>query len=107
MFFFKRKTATERAAEAQRSRDFWVQASPQVVEDKIEETLCQIYGVKRESINDETNFLKDLDDSVGVVEAVMACEEEFDIEIPDEEAEKIETVRDLKKYILKKLGKMT
>ena len=56
--------------------------------------------INPEDITEETSFINDLEaDSVDIVELIMALEEEFDLEIPDEEAEKISTVGDAVNYI--------
>lgn len=63
------------------------------VEDKIKKIICEQLGVEPEEVNPDAKFVDDLGaDSLDTVELVMALEEEFDIEIPDEEAEKILTV---------------
>ena len=57
-------------------------------------------GAARDNITDDTSFIQDLGaDSLDIVELVMAMEENFEIEIPDEDAEKIQTVRDAINYI--------
>jgi acyl carrier protein len=57
-------------------------------------------GVKEEEVTSEASFVEDLGaDSLDTVELVMALEEEFETEIPDEEAEKITTVKEAMKYI--------
>ena len=68
----------------------------QKVRDIIEKEL----GVEREKLTDEASFIEDLGaDSLDIVELVMAFEEEFGVEIPDDAAEKITTVRDAIDYI--------
>ena len=70
------------------------------VQDKITEIIVEQLGVKREEVTPEASFVDDLGaDSLDTVELVMALEEEFGIEIPDEDAEKIQTVGDAIKYI--------
>ena len=70
------------------------------VEDKIKSIVAEQLGVKVEEVTPEASFIDDLGaDSLDTVELVMALEEEFDIEIPDEEAEKIATVQDATSYI--------
>lgn len=65
----------------------------------IEEQL----GVDQEKIKPEASFIDDLGaDSLDIVELVMAMEEEFDIEIPDEDAEKLKTVGDVTSYLTTK-----
>lgn len=73
------------------------------VADKITEIIVEQLGVKPEEVTPEASFIDDLGaDSLDTVELVMALEEEFGIEIPDEEAEKIQTVGDAIKYIASK-----
>ena len=68
--------------------------------DRVRERVEQQLGVEAEKIMKESSFVEDLGaDSLDVVELVMALEEEFEIEIPDEQAEKIVTVGDAVKYI--------
>ncbi len=70
------------------------------VQDKITDIIVEQLGVKREEVTPEASFVDDLGaDSLDTVELVMALEEEFGIEIPDEDAEKIQTVGDAIKYI--------
>jgi len=73
------------------------------VSEKITEIIVEQLGVKPEEVTPEASFVDDLGaDSLDTVELVMALEEEFGIEIPDEEAEKIQTVGDAIKYIEEK-----
>lgn len=73
------------------------------VQDKIAEIIVEQLGVKPEEVIPEASFVDDLGaDSLDTVELVMALEEEFGIEIPDEDAEKIQTVGDAIKYIQEK-----
>ena len=73
------------------------------VHDKITDIIVEQLGVKREEVTPEASFVDDLGaDSLDTVELVMALEEEFGIEIPDEDAEKIQTVGDAIKYIEEK-----
>ena len=66
----------------------------------IEKILAKQLGISEDAIKDESNFMEDLGaDSLDIVELVMSIEEEFDIEITDEEAETINTVKDLKEHI--------
>lgn len=63
------------------------------VADKVKKIIVDQLGVNEEDVKPEANFIDDLGaDSLDTVELVMAFEEEFDLEIPDEEAEKITTV---------------
>ncbi|MFA6599448.1 MAG: acyl carrier protein [Candidatus Omnitrophota bacterium] len=73
------------------------------VQDKITEIIVEQLGVKPEEVVPEASFVDDLGaDSLDTVELVMALEEEFGCEIPDEDAEKIQTVGDAIKYIEEK-----
>lgn len=70
------------------------------VEQKVKEIVAQQLGVNEEQVTEEASFKDDLGaDSLDVVELVMAFEEEFNIEIPDEDAEKIGTVGQAVEYI--------
>ena len=70
------------------------------VEEKVKEIISEQLGVKKEEIKPESSFIDDLGaDSLDTVEVVMALEEEFGIEIPDEDAEKMATVGEAIKYI--------
>ena len=74
--------------------------------DKVKSIIVEQLGVKAEDITPEASFINDLGaDSLDTVELVMALEEEFGIEIPDEDAEKISTVGDAIKYIEQKTNK--
>ncbi len=75
------------------------------VEDKVKDIIVQQLGVNAEEVTTEASFINDLSaDSLDIVELVMAFEEEFGIEIPDEDAEKIRTVGEATKYIEEKLA---
>ena len=70
------------------------------VEQKVIEIIIDQLGVDEKQVNPEASFIDDLGaDSLDTVELVMALEEEFDVEIPDEEAEKIATVQNAVDYI--------
>lgn len=70
------------------------------VEERVKKLICEQLGVKEEEVKDEASFVEDLGaDSLDTVELVMALEEEFETEIPDEEAEKITTVKEAINYI--------
>ena len=72
-------------------------------EEKIKSIIAEQLGVKIEDVKPEASFIEDLGaDSLDTVELVMALEEEFSIEIPDEDAEKMATVGDAIKYIEEK-----
>jgi acyl carrier protein len=70
------------------------------VEEKVKAIIAEQLGVKPEEVTNEASFVDDLGaDSLDTVELVMAFEEEFGIEIPDEDAEKITSVGEAMKYI--------
>ena len=70
------------------------------VEERVKKIIVEQLGVNADEVNVESAFVEDLGaDSLDTVELVMAFEEEFDLEIPDEDAEKIATVGDAVKYI--------
>ncbi|OFV82093.1 MAG: acyl carrier protein [Acidobacteria bacterium RBG_13_68_16] len=70
------------------------------IEQKVKDIIVQQLGVDPEKVKVEASFVEDLGaDSLDTVELVMAFEEEFAVEIPDEEAEKIRTVGDAVKYL--------
>ena len=75
------------------------------VEERIRQLIVDQLGVSAEEIRPEVSFLDDLGaDSLDIVELVMAMEEEFDVEIPDDDAEKIQTIGDAFAYIKEKVG---
>lgn len=75
------------------------------VGEKIKSIIAEQLGVKPEEVTPQASFIEDLGaDSLDTVELVMALEEEFGIEIPDEDAEKMATVGDAAKYIEEKLA---
>ena len=76
------------------------------VEDKVKDIIVEELGVEREKLTSDASFMEDLGaDSLDTVELVMAFEKEFDIDIPDEDAEKMRTVGDAMNYLHTKIGK--
>lgn len=76
-----------------------------MVEEKVKEIIAKQLGVNPSEVTPEASFVEDLGaDSLDTVELVMAFEEAFNIEIPDEDAEKIAKVRDAVEYIKKKMA---
>jgi len=72
---------------------------------KVKEIIIEKLGVDAEKVTEDASFVEDLGaDSLDTVELVMDFEEEFDLEIPDEEAEKLTTVGSAIKYLEEKLG---
>ena len=70
------------------------------INDRIKQIVAEQLGVDEDQVTNEASFMDDLGaDSLDTVELVMALEEEFDIEISDEDAEKIQTVQDAIDYI--------
>ncbi len=68
--------------------------------ERVTKLVCEQLGVKEEEVTPEASFVEDLGaDSLDTVELVMALEEEFETEIPDEDAEKITTVKEAIGYI--------
>ncbi len=74
------------------------------LEERVTEIIVEQLGVTREEVVPEASFIDDLGaDSLDIVELVMAMEEEFDVEIPDEDAEKIQTIGGAIAYLKGKL----
>ena len=74
----------------------------EAVEEKVKQIIVDELGVEESEVTPNARFIDDLGaDSLDTVELVMAFEEAFDIEIPDEDAEKIRTVQDAVDYISK------
>lgn len=75
------------------------------IEDRVKKIVAEQLGVKESEVSNDASFVDDLGaDSLDTVELVMALEEEFETEIPDEEAEKITTVQLAISYINENLG---
>jgi len=82
-----------------------VSLDEKVVEEKVVEIIAEQMGAEKTDITRETSFINDLNaDSLDTVELVMEFEDEFDMSIPDEEAEKIQTVGAAVDYIMKVAG---
>jgi len=72
------------------------------IEQKVKDIIVEQLNVTPDQVKNDAKFIEDLGaDSLDTVELVMAFEEEFDIEVPDEEAEKLQCVDDIVKYIEK------
>ncbi|MCU0724681.1 MAG: acyl carrier protein [Planctomycetes bacterium] len=70
------------------------------IRERVIDIVCEQMGASKEKVTEETSFINDLGaDSLDTVELVMEFEDEFDINIPDEDAEKIQTVGDAIRYI--------
>jgi acyl carrier protein len=70
------------------------------VEARVKEIVCEQLGVSEDEVTPDASFIEDLGaDSLDIVELVMALEEEYEMEISDEDAEKIKTVHDVIAYI--------
>ena len=74
--------------------------SDKTIADRIKDIIVEQLGVNADQIKPEAKFIEDLGaDSLDIVELVMALEEEFGTEIPDEEAEKLQTVGDVARFV--------
>jgi acyl carrier protein len=79
--------------------------SDKSIEDRVKDIIVDQLGVNADQVTTEAKFVEDLGaDSLDTVELVMAFEEEFDIEVPDEEAEKLQAVADVISYINSQQG---
>ena len=78
------------------------------IETRVKKIVVEQLGVKEDEVTPDASFVDDLGaDSLDTVELVMALEEEFETEIPDEDAEKILTIKDAVKYIVDRMEKET
>lgn len=78
------------------------------IEARVKKIVVEQLGVKEDEVKVEASFVDDLGaDSLDTVELVMALEEEFETEIPDEDAEKIITIKDAVNYIVERMEKET
>jgi len=75
-------------------------ASAEEIAERIKSIIVEQLGVSLEEVTPEASFIEDLGaDSLDIVELIMALEEEYDMEIPDEDAEKIQAVQDVISYV--------
>jgi acyl carrier protein len=75
------------------------------IAERVKKVVSEQYGIAAEDLKESMNFTKDLaGDSIDSVELIMMMEEEFDIDISDEDAEKIKTVGDIIKFMEKMVG---
>src|SRR4051812_28576952 len=80
--------------------------SEKSIEEKVKDIIVEQLGVNPEQVTLNASFIEDLGaDSLDTVELVMAFEEEFNVEVPDEDAEKLQAVGDVVKYIEEKTSK--
>ncbi|VVC75918.1 Acyl carrier protein [Aquicella siphonis] len=78
------------------------------IESRVKKIVVEQLGVKEDEVTTDASFVDDLGaDSLDTVELVMALEEEFETEIPDEDAEKIVTIKDAVNYIVNRMEKET
>lgn len=76
------------------------------IEARVKKIVVEQLGVKEDEVTADASFVDDLGaDSLDTVELVMALEEEFETEIPDEDAEKITTIKDAVAYVLSRMEK--
>jgi acyl carrier protein len=87
-------------------RPLWEDRTVASVEERVIDIVCENLGVNKEQVTRSTSFIDDMGaDSLDIVELVMELEEEFEITIPDEQAEKIKTVGEAIDYIERELAK--
>jgi acyl carrier protein len=106
LWYITGRRAPERANSAARLACFWEDLVVPSVEERVIEIVCENLGVNREQVTRQTSFQEDVGaDSLDIVELVMELEEEFEITIPDEQAEKIKTVGEAIDYIEREQAK--
>ncbi len=99
----KRAATFLNTAHAERETDLWGGAVVSEIEEKVIDIVCKKLSVDKAKVTLETSFINDLQaDSLDLVELVMELEDAFGMQIPDEEAEKIQTVGDAVKYVQEK-----
>lgn len=82
-----------------------IMASNEEISERIVSIIVEQLGVSKEEVVPQASFIEDLGaDSLDIVELIMALEEEYEMEIPDEDAEKIQTVQDVISYVQTKQG---
>jgi acyl carrier protein len=75
-------------------------AAEKTIEQRVKDIIVEQLGVNADQVTSDAKFIEDLGaDSLDTVELIMALEEEFGLEVPDEEAEKLQSVNDVIKYI--------
>lgn len=80
-------------------------ASAEEITERLRSIVVEQLGVSKEEVTNEASFIEDLGaDSLDIVELIMALEEEYEIEIPDEDAEKMQAFNDVVSYITEKLA---
>lgn len=78
-------------------------SSSEEIAERIKNIIVEQLGVSKEELTPQASFIEDLGaDSLDIVELIMALEEEYEMEIPDEDAEKIQTVEDVINYVQSK-----
>lgn len=90
---------------AKKAKSFYLEDTMADVAEKVKKIITDQLGVSEEEVRPDASFIEDLGaDSLDLTEMIMALEEEFDIEIADDDAQKIQKVQDAINYIENKLG---